>query len=97
MAYHDTAAGRRAGRAALASLDYAGLCAAAGYRVPLAGDVMALLASHGLAGHLDLKETGYEAEVIGAGARGVRRPGKLCRRRHWKMRRWRRLRQRFPR
>jgi glycerophosphoryl diester phosphodiesterase len=45
-------------------LTYAGLCAAAGYRVPRAGDVMALLARHGLAGHLDLKETGYEADVI---------------------------------
>jgi glycerophosphoryl diester phosphodiesterase len=64
VVYHDAAAGAAGpGRAALASLDYAGLCAAAGYRVPLAGDVMALLARHGLAGHLDLKETGYEAEV----------------------------------
>jgi len=48
----------------VADLTYAELCAAAGYRVPLAGDVMALLARHGLAGHLDLKETGYEADVI---------------------------------
>jgi glycerophosphoryl diester phosphodiesterase len=48
----------------VADLTYAELCAAAGYRVPLARDVMALLARHGLAGHLDLKETGYEADVI---------------------------------
>jgi glycerophosphoryl diester phosphodiesterase len=48
----------------IADLTYAELCAAARYRVPLAGDVMRLLARHGLAGHLDLKETGYEAEVI---------------------------------
>jgi glycerophosphoryl diester phosphodiesterase len=48
----------------VAGLTYAELCAAAGYRVPRAGDVMALLARHGLAGHLDLKETGYEADVI---------------------------------
>jgi glycerophosphoryl diester phosphodiesterase len=48
----------------VADLTYAELCAAAGYRVPRAGDVMALLARHGLAGHLDLKETGYEADVI---------------------------------
>ncbi|HEY1671775.1 MAG TPA: hypothetical protein VGG50_03595, partial [Streptosporangiaceae bacterium] len=49
----------------VADLTYAGLCAAAGYRVPRAGDVMALLARHGLAGHLDLKEAGYEADLIG--------------------------------
>jgi glycerophosphoryl diester phosphodiesterase len=48
----------------VADLTYAELRAAAGYRVPLAGDVMALLARHGLAGHLDLKEAGYEADVI---------------------------------
>ena len=48
----------------IADLTYAELCAAARYRVPLAGDVMRLLARHGLAGHLDLKETGYEADVI---------------------------------
>jgi glycerophosphoryl diester phosphodiesterase len=73
VVYHDSAvaagpapaagAGAGPGRVSLASLDYAGLCAAAGYRVPLVRDVMALLARHGLAGHLDLKETGYEAEV----------------------------------
>jgi glycerophosphoryl diester phosphodiesterase len=48
----------------IADVTYAELCAAAGYRVPLAGDVMRLLARHGLAGHVDLKETGYEADVI---------------------------------
>jgi glycerophosphoryl diester phosphodiesterase len=58
--------GRAAREAArrVADLTYAELCAAAAYRVPLAGDVMRLLARHGLAGHLDLKEAGYEADVI---------------------------------
>jgi glycerophosphoryl diester phosphodiesterase len=60
VVYHDVAAGA----AALDGLDYAGLCAAAGYRVPLVADVLALLARHGVRGHLDLKETGYEAEVM---------------------------------
>jgi glycerophosphoryl diester phosphodiesterase len=58
----DAAAPDRARR--IADLTYPELCAAAGYRVPLAGDVMRLLARHGLAGHLDLKEAGYEAAVI---------------------------------
>jgi glycerophosphoryl diester phosphodiesterase len=62
--YHDGLAG--ATRQRVGDLTYAGLCVAAGYRVPLAGDVMRLLARGGLAGHLDLKETGDEADVIGA-------------------------------
>lgn len=44
--------------------DYAGACAAAGHAVPLVADVLALLAGRAR-GHLDLKEAGYEAEVIG--------------------------------
>ncbi|MGH3273614.1 MAG: glycerophosphodiester phosphodiesterase [Streptosporangiaceae bacterium] len=48
----------------LAELSYAELRSAAGYEVPLAGSVMRLLARHGVAGHLDLKETGYEADVV---------------------------------
>jgi glycerophosphoryl diester phosphodiesterase len=67
VVYHNAAAPGAAapGRARpIADLTYSELCAAAGYRVPLAGDVMRLLARHGLAGHLDLKETGSEAAVI---------------------------------
>ncbi|HEX5289603.1 MAG TPA: glycerophosphodiester phosphodiesterase family protein [Streptosporangiaceae bacterium] len=65
--YHDGLAGGPGSAPRLvAELTYPELCAAAGYRVPLARDVMALLARHGLAGHLDLKETGYEADVIRA-------------------------------
>jgi glycerophosphoryl diester phosphodiesterase len=59
VVWHDAAAGA----AAVGGLDYQALCAAAGYRVPLVTDVLALLARGGVAGHLDLKETGYETEV----------------------------------
>ena len=62
VVYHDPLVSGTGPR--IADLTYAELCPAAGYRVPLAGDVMRLLARHGLAGHLDLKETGYEADVI---------------------------------
>jgi glycerophosphoryl diester phosphodiesterase len=61
VVHHDDWAGRP--RRRLADLSYAGLCQAAGYRVPLVEDVMELLAGRA-AGHLDLKETGYEDEVI---------------------------------
>jgi glycerophosphoryl diester phosphodiesterase len=47
----------------VAGLTYAELCDVAGYQVPLVQDVMELLAGRA-AGHLDLKETGYEDEVI---------------------------------
>jgi glycerophosphoryl diester phosphodiesterase len=61
VVHHDARAGR-AGRR-VSELRYAELCAAAGYRVPLVEDVMELLAGRA-AGHLDLKETGYEHQVI---------------------------------
>ena len=61
----------------VADLSYAELCAAAGYRVPLVGDVMRLLARHGVAGHLDLKETGYEAEVIALALASFGDPGQF--------------------
>jgi glycerophosphoryl diester phosphodiesterase len=48
---------------AVSDLGYADLCEVAGYRVPLVEDVMRLLAGRA-AGHLDLKETGYEADAI---------------------------------
>ena len=44
-------------------LDYDDLCAAAGYRVPLVREVMKLIAGRAI-GHLDLKETGDEAETV---------------------------------
>jgi glycerophosphoryl diester phosphodiesterase len=59
--YHDAAAGRDGPR--LADVGYQELCDRAGYPVPRAEDVMQLLGGR-LAGHLDLKETGYEERVI---------------------------------
>jgi glycerophosphoryl diester phosphodiesterase len=57
--HHDaTAGGTR-----LADVGYQELCDRAGYPVPRAEDVMQLLGGR-LAGHLDLKETGYEERVI---------------------------------
>lgn len=47
----------------LAELGYDELCGRAGCLVPTAGQLMELLAGR-LAGHLDLKETGYEQEVV---------------------------------
>ena len=47
----------------LAELGYDDICERAGYRVPRAGELMELLAGR-IAGHLDLKETGYEQEVV---------------------------------
>ena len=59
--HHDRSAGRDG--LPIANLDYQELCDRAGYAVPKAEDVMELLAGR-LAGHLDLKETGYEERVI---------------------------------
>lgn len=59
VVHHDA---RARGRL-LGDLSYASLCELAGYRVPLVRDAMRLAAPRA-AGHLDLKETGYEAEVI---------------------------------
>jgi glycerophosphoryl diester phosphodiesterase len=58
---HDGQAGRP-GRP-VPELTYGQLCEASGYPVPRVGEVMRLLAGQ-VTGHLDLKETGYEAEVI---------------------------------
>ncbi|HEY7011410.1 MAG TPA: glycerophosphodiester phosphodiesterase family protein [Streptosporangiaceae bacterium] len=57
--YHDAAAGGTR----LADVGYQELCDRAGYPVPRAEEVMQLLGGR-LAGHLDLKETGYEERVI---------------------------------
>ena len=59
VVFHD----ERAGGQPVAGLRYEELCAAAGDRVPLVADVLSLLAGRAR-GHLDLKETGYEADVI---------------------------------
>ena len=60
VVYHDAAAG--SGQA-LADISYAGLCELAGQAVPLAADVMRLIAGKAI-GHLDLKETGGEDVII---------------------------------
>jgi len=61
VVYHDA----RAGPAGppLASLSYGQLCDRLEYQVPRVDEVMGLLAGR-VRGHLDLKETGYEDEVI---------------------------------
>ncbi|MDK1344990.1 glycerophosphodiester phosphodiesterase family protein [Streptomyces sp. 378] len=61
VVYHDP----RVGPAGppLSALTHAELCERAGYAVPVVDEVMALIAGR-LVAHLDLKETGYEREVI---------------------------------
>ena len=61
VVYHDARAGR--GGPLVGQLSYPELCDRLGYQVPRVDEVMALIAGR-LLGHLDLKETGYEAEVI---------------------------------
>ena len=58
---HDARCGRSGPR--VADLGYAALCDRLGYEVPRVSEVMALLAGRSI-GHLDLKEAGYEEEVI---------------------------------
>lgn len=58
---HDARCGRAGPR--VADLGYAALCDRQGYEVPKVAEVMALLAGRSI-GHLDLKETGYEEEVM---------------------------------
>ena len=59
-AFHDahTRQGER-----LAAMSYARLCGLAGYEVPRVADVMALIAGKAI-GHLDLKDTGGEDQVV---------------------------------
>ncbi len=61
VVYHDARAGR--GGPLVASLSYRELCDRLKYEVPKVEAVMALLAGR-LIGHLDLKEIGYEEEVV---------------------------------
>ncbi len=60
--YHSASAGR--GGPLVRQLGYAELCDRRGYQVPRVDEILTLIAGR-LRGHLDLKETGYEAEVIG--------------------------------
>ncbi|GAB3504769.1 glycerophosphodiester phosphodiesterase family protein [Amycolatopsis cihanbeyliensis] len=60
--FHDERAGRGGPR--VDSIGYRELCERAGYHVPELGEVLELIAGE-VAGHLDLKETGYEWEVLG--------------------------------
>jgi glycerophosphoryl diester phosphodiesterase len=61
IAYHDACI--PAGGPLLADLGYGEICARLGYEVPKVADIMFMLAGKFL-GHLDLKETGYEEEVV---------------------------------
>jgi glycerophosphoryl diester phosphodiesterase len=61
VVYHDAHADH--GGPAVADLSYSQLCDRLKYTVPRAADVMQLLAGR-MTGHLDLKEAGYEEEVI---------------------------------
>ncbi len=61
VVYHDRRAGR--GGPLVAELEYRELCDRLHYVVPRVDEVMALLAGR-VIGHLDLKEIGYESEVV---------------------------------
>jgi glycerophosphoryl diester phosphodiesterase len=62
VVHHDEHAGPA--RRPVAELGYGELVAAAGYPVPRADDVMSLVAGRAI-GHLDLKESTHEAEIVG--------------------------------
>ncbi|KUN88479.1 glycerophosphodiester phosphodiesterase family protein [Streptomyces griseoruber] len=62
VVHHDARAGGPTGPP-VGRITYTELCGRAGYDVPAVEEVMALVAGR-LAGHLDLKETGYEHEVV---------------------------------
>lgn len=61
VVYHDAHA-KESGRL-VANLQYRELCSQVGYEVPRVDEVMRLVAGR-MIGHLDLKETGYEEEVV---------------------------------
>lgn len=60
VAFHDPRTGRGD---LLASISYRSLCDQAGYEVPRVADVMRAIAGRAR-GHLDLKDTGGESEVV---------------------------------
>ncbi|MCD7436828.1 glycerophosphodiester phosphodiesterase [Streptomyces lincolnensis] len=61
VVYHDPRVGH--GGPPLSGITHAELSERAGYAVPVVDEVMSLIAGK-LRGHLDLKETGYERELI---------------------------------
>lgn len=61
VCYHDPSADHDG--APLSTLSYRDLCATVGYEVPTVEEVMTQFAGKAI-GHLDLKEIGYEEEVI---------------------------------
>ncbi|MGH3681809.1 MAG: glycerophosphodiester phosphodiesterase family protein [Natronosporangium sp.] len=62
VCYHDPRAGGSG--PLLRTLSYRQLCDTVGFEVPTMAGVAAEIAAGGAAGHVDLKETGYEAEVV---------------------------------
>lgn len=62
VVYHDERCGGADGPA-VAELGYEEMCGRLGYPVPRVPEVMGILAGR-VRGHLDLKETGYEDEVV---------------------------------
>ncbi|MGW6909515.1 glycerophosphodiester phosphodiesterase family protein [Streptomyces sp. NPDC054940] len=61
VVHHDARVGRIG--PLLSRITYAELCTRAGYVVPVVDDVMELIGGK-IEGHLDLKETGYERELV---------------------------------
>jgi glycerophosphoryl diester phosphodiesterase len=61
VAYHHARAGRTG--AAVGQLRYPQLCAQVGHEVPRVAELMPFLGPHTV-GHVDLKEVGYEADVV---------------------------------
>jgi glycerophosphoryl diester phosphodiesterase len=60
VAFHDPATGQGH---RLSAVGYAQLCDLAGYEVPKVADVLAVIKGRSK-GHLDLKETGYEHQLV---------------------------------
>jgi glycerophosphoryl diester phosphodiesterase len=60
VVYHDACAPEHS---PLATTTYDSLCKLVGYRVPRVGDILRLIAGKAL-GHLDVKEIGYEHEIV---------------------------------
>jgi glycerophosphoryl diester phosphodiesterase len=60
VAFHDPATSQGH---PLSAVGYAQLCDLAGYEVPKVADVLAVIKGHAK-GHLDLKETGYERQLV---------------------------------
>ena len=63
VAHHDPALDEVAGHPLVADLTYPELCRLAGYQVPTVPDLLELIAGRARA-HLDVKEIGYERELV---------------------------------